>query len=202
MQGNYKQYYGYRSMDRLAFLKTLNLQGDVLDIGCNSGHLTVELAKLEGLNILGIDSDKSLVKKAWNHASLEFSLLKNNLQYFPLSCPITLGSVQLKLPVKFKCVDIVTDDFKGSFDVVMCLSVTKWIHKSYGDEGISKLFEKVLNLLKTKGIFILEPQLYAGKYKILPKDFCEYLIKLGFKLIETCSNADEFKRPIYVFIKE
>lgn len=68
--GNYKQYYGRRNLNenmdvRLkVFMKHPYLfkQKDVLDIGCNAGHITIEVAKeLAAKSVTGIDIDKTLI---------------------------------------------------------------------------------------------------------------------------------------------
>jgi hypothetical protein len=49
------------------------------------------------------------------------------------------------------------------------MSVTKWIHLNWGDEGVMKLFRRVYELLEDDGIFIVEPQpwkSYKKKYAI------------------------------------
>ena len=38
------------------------------------------------------------------------------------------------------------------YDVIMCLSVSKWIHLNYGDTGILRLFDKVHSLLGTSHV--------------------------------------------------
>ncbi|CBZ53785.1 putative Bin3 domain-containing protein [Neospora caninum Liverpool] len=50
----------------------------------------------------------------------------------------------------------------GSFDVVLCFSVTKWIHLHHGDRGILVLFSRLHTLLKPDGILLLEPQDWAS----------------------------------------
>ena len=47
-----------------------------------------------------------------------------------------------------------------TFDIILCLSVTKWIHLNWGDAGIKTLFRRVWESLPTdgSGLFILEPQ--------------------------------------------
>lgn len=68
--GNYNRYYGRRNLNenmdvRLkVFMKHSYLfkHKDVLDIGCNAGHITIEVAKeLAAKSVTGIDIDKDLI---------------------------------------------------------------------------------------------------------------------------------------------
>ena len=71
--GNYDKYYGYRNGGvfepdpRFCLLNKELFKGkDVLDIGCNTGQVTVRIAKeFEPRRIVGIDIDDSLVQTAW-----------------------------------------------------------------------------------------------------------------------------------------
>lgn len=69
--GNYNKYYGYRNPSknedpRVHFLRREWFEGkDVLDLGCNSGHLTLYIAKMHRpAQILGLDIDGALVHAA------------------------------------------------------------------------------------------------------------------------------------------
>lgn len=69
--GNYNKYYGYRNPSnsedpRIRLLRREWFEGkDVLDLGCNSGHLTLFIAKmLRPARILGLDIDGGLVHAA------------------------------------------------------------------------------------------------------------------------------------------
>ena len=46
----------------------------------------------------------------------------------------------------------------GTFDTIVCLSVTKWVHLNGGDEALQALLAKVWRLLAPGGRFLLEPQ--------------------------------------------
>lgn len=83
--GNYNRYYGYRNPHctedlRLKCFKKEWIEGkDVLDLGCNVGHVTLALARdLHPRIIMGIDIDTGLVKAA-----------KNNLRYY-MNCPTSV----------------------------------------------------------------------------------------------------------------
>jgi len=77
--GNYKHYYGKRILDknfRDIRLDVLGTQPDLfrgkqlLDIGCNSGHLSIQIAKtFEAKSLVGLDIDRGLVKDAQNTIS-------------------------------------------------------------------------------------------------------------------------------------
>lgn len=69
--GNYNKYYGYRNPSnsedsRIRLLRPEWFEGkDVLDLGCNSGHVTLYIAKmLRPARILGLDIDGGLVHVA------------------------------------------------------------------------------------------------------------------------------------------
>lgn len=112
---------------------------------------------------------------------------------------------------------------KEHFDTIICLSVTKWIHLNYRDEGLKRFFKRAYNHLKPGGLFILEAQpfdnysrrkrtsdrLKANFYSIQlkPEEFDNYLLsdEIGFKEIIYESKINHqckgFKRPLKVFMK-
>ena len=95
--GNYNRYYGYRnsgsfaSDSRLKLMKKDWFEGKaVLDIGCNTGQVTIEIArKFNPKTILGIDIDGGLIKTA----------KKNVIRVVPLPTDSTQGSI--KFPKSF-----------------------------------------------------------------------------------------------------
>ncbi|KAM9728509.1 7SK snRNA methylphosphate capping enzyme isoform 1-T2 [Menidia menidia] len=111
---------------------------------------------------------------------------------------------------------------RQEYDVILCLSVTKWVHLNWGDSGLKRLFKRVYRHLRPGGMFILEPQpwesyvrrkkltdnIYRNYHSIRlkPDQFSSYLTsELGFTSFEhleapKCSIRG-FQRPIYVFHK-
>ncbi|CAN1132811.1 Probable RNA methyltransferase At5g51130 [Linum perenne] len=109
------------------------------------------------------------------------------------------------------------------YDVILCLSVAKWIHLNWGDDGLINLFTKVWKLLLPGGIFILEPQpweSYQKNYQVSktaaenyrnimfrPDCFREILLdKVGFRSVEDLTSGLKgsktgFNRPIFAFHK-
>lgn len=112
---------------------------------------------------------------------------------------------------------------KEHFDTIVCLSVTKWIHLNYRDEGLKRFFKRIYKHLTANGLLILEAQpfdnyarrkklsdrLKANFYSIQfkPNMFDEYLLskEVGFKqIIQETTTEHEcagFKRPLKVFLK-
>lgn len=154
--GNFINYYQFHSPEsRIGSLPidAWNCEDDknkkcaVLDIGCNSGDLTVALHSFllkntnwKNVDTLGVDLDENLILRASE---------KN--------CD----------GVTFKCLDIMSEDaaqtldaylntfHKTRFDVVFCFSTTMWIHLNFGDEGL-KTFLKFL--CDKSNILMIEPQ--------------------------------------------
>lgn len=54
-------------------------------------------------------------------------------------------------------------------EVILCLSVTKWIHMNWGDSGVKDMFKKVNQLLLPGGVFVLEPQPWSSYRRVLKK---------------------------------
>ncbi|ESR64478.1 hypothetical protein CICLE_v100092682mg, partial [Citrus x clementina] len=110
------------------------------------------------------------------------------------------------------------------YDAILCLSVTKWIHLNWGDDGLITLFMRIWKLLRPGGIFVLEPQPWVSyeknrrvsettatnfqNIKLYPKEFQEILLdKIGFRTVEDIgsgglsSSKTGFNRPIFLFRK-
>ena len=57
------------------------------------------------------------------------------------------------------------DSQTEEYDVILALSLTKWIHLNWGDVGIKRFFQKVYRHLRPGGRFILEPQPFSSYSK-------------------------------------
>uniref|UniRef100_A0AC34R2P5 RNA methyltransferase n=1 Tax=Panagrolaimus sp. JU765 TaxID=591449 RepID=A0AC34R2P5_9BILA len=238
--GNFHRYYGSRlkGSEKDSRLEVLNKdwfrRKNVLDIGCNAGYLTLAIAKdFDPGWILGIDIDSHLVgvcRKNIKHyvddneeiiGDFPASLVKNEEEG---------GPIIRKFPnnVWFRTQNYVPEfeeqieQTNEEYDVILALSITKWIHLNWGDDGIRKFFRRVFRHLRPGGRFILETQPFGTYYKraktvpelkevykkleLKPDQFQEYLLKeVGFETCEDLgvpkANSKGFERPLQVFRK-
>ncbi|EHA98439.1 7SK snRNA methylphosphate capping enzyme, partial [Heterocephalus glaber] len=268
--GNYCKYYGYRNPScedgRLRVLKPEWFQGrDVLDLGCNVGHLTLSIAcKWGPSRMVGLDIDARLIHSARqnirHYLSEELRLPPQTSEKdpggegeegtatvrkrscFPASLTASRGPIaapQVPLDeadtsvfpnnVVFVTGNYVLDRDElveaqtAEYDVVLCLSLTKWVHLNWGDEGLKRMFRRIYRHLRPGGILVLEPQpwssygkrktltetIYKNYYRIQlkPEQFSSYLTspEVGFssyELVATPHNTSKgFQRPVYLFHK-
>ncbi|XP_033167355.1 probable RNA methyltransferase CG1239 [Drosophila mauritiana] len=222
--GNYKHYYGKRILNKDFHdirLDVLGTQPDLfrnkqlLDIGCNSGHLSIQIArKFEVKSLVGVDIDRSLI----NDAQRTVSHLKR--QATPMQGIPQIQFVHGNYVLED---DVLLDIERPQFDVILCLSVTKWIHLNFCDSGLKQAFRRMYLQLRPGGKLILEPQSFDGykrrkklseqirdnynAIKFRPEHFTEYLLgpEVGFaemKLMGIPEHCKEgFKRPIQIFTK-
>lgn len=54
--------------------------------------------------------------------------------------------------------DELLETVRPEFDLILCLSVTKWIHLNWGDSGLKRFFRRIFHNLKPGGRLVLEPQ--------------------------------------------
>jgi hypothetical protein len=66
-------------------------------------------------------------------------IMLNNATLSPADCAVINGTTQ-------------------RFDVITCMSITKWIHLNHGDTGIVHFFKACYEMLNEGGLLIVEPQ--------------------------------------------
>ncbi|KAF8363979.1 hypothetical protein PRIPAC_90902, partial [Pristionchus pacificus] len=243
--GNFDRYYGHRLTNgqkdpRLGVLKREWFEKrSVLDIGCNAGFLTLSLAKEYGpRRILGIDIDEHLIGVARKNIRHYCDKNTELAGKFPASFSRQFGPIsQTSLSFSTKFPDNIwfrTENFvlqndelletvEEEYDVILALSITKWIHLNWGDDGMRRFFKRCFASLLPGGRFILEPQHFStyrkrsvmseelkANYRSIefkPEDFEMYLIEeCGFESVQhlavTGAKAKGFDRPIDVYVKK
>ncbi|KAL6437527.1 hypothetical protein ACFW04_004162 [Cataglyphis niger] len=115
--GNYNRYYGYRNphhevdprLKVFAQRKELFLRKDILDIGCNIGHITLSVARDFGAkSVTGIDIDRTLINIARKNVKHYVNCVQSpasnedndkrdssDASFFPMSMPISYGPVDI-----------------------------------------------------------------------------------------------------------
>ncbi|OZC11964.1 hypothetical protein X798_01145 [Onchocerca flexuosa] len=236
--GNYTRYYGNRIEKgsghdpRMKVLKKEWFEKkSVLDIGCNVGYLTLSIAKeYQPRNIVGIDIDAHLVgvarKNIRHYCDKDVPIVGGfpasfAQRYGPVSAPPTTFSIKFPDNIWFRCENYVLekdellDAVKEEYDVIMALSITKWIHLNWGDVGIKRFFKRVYRHLRPGGLFILESQnfeTYKKRAKLtkdineiyktiefMPNAFQEYLIvDIGFDFCQHIDPPKAHTKETYV----
>ncbi|XP_027488345.1 LOW QUALITY PROTEIN: 7SK snRNA methylphosphate capping enzyme [Corapipo altera] len=251
--GNYCKYYGYRNPDvedsRLRALRPEWFAGkEVLDVGCNVGHLTLSIAKRWGPSrVVGLDIDGRLVRSARQNIRHYLSeglgegqggerrgfpaalLASRGPIAAPQLPPDGPGAAEFPHNVVFVTGNYVPEREelvqaqRPEFDVVLLLSLTKWVQLNWGDEGLKRLFRRAFRHLRPGGLLVLEPQPWGSyrkrkgltettfrnyqRIRLRPEQFPAYLTspEVGFERCELLGTPQHsskgFQRPIYLFHK-
>lgn len=98
--GNYNRYYGYRNPEteddhRLGCMRQEWFDGkDVLDIGCNVGHVTLTIGqRFYPRKVVGIDIDHTLIASARKNIRNYMSNKAVDVQKYPVSNPVNYGPI-------------------------------------------------------------------------------------------------------------
>ena len=226
VHGNYAGYYGRRVGDgRAAALPGWAFAGrEVLDLGCNAGVLSLAVAARFGVaRLVGVDLDRRLVEEARRNRD-DWGAKKETAATREVAAGAGKeGETRRREKVEFEVGDALAERKEESFDTVMCMSLTKWVHLHGGDEAIVKLFEGIRRMLRPGGVLVLEAQgmdSYKKRNKksitpemrqrrdqlrLLPEHFERHLIdELGFKLearVMPEAPTKGYAREILVFRK-
>ena len=120
--------------------------------------------------------------------------------------------------VHFVCEDwmLTPTSSTPQYDIILALSVVKWLHLQYLDQGLLSFFHKCGQSLRAQGYLVIELQLWSsyekavkpGKSPLLapnlaelslrPDDFDDLLAKEGFEVV---ASSDHLPRKITIYRK-
>uniref|UniRef100_A0A0N4ZQJ4 RNA methyltransferase n=1 Tax=Parastrongyloides trichosuri TaxID=131310 RepID=A0A0N4ZQJ4_PARTI len=219
----------------------------ILDIGCNVGAVTLTIAKnYSPQMIIGIDIDshligvarknirhycdsnipiKDLYPKSFyndNNDQLRSDLGNHDDDCFKVNLfPNNVWFLHENYVLES---DVYLEGVQQEYDIILALSITKWIHLNFGDDGIKRFFKRAFLNLNLGGKFVLECQEYKSYYKkakqdkellrnykeikFKPNDFKDYLLsdEVGFVKHEELGipkgSGEGYNRLIEVYIKD
>ncbi|MFX0100078.1 MAG: class I SAM-dependent methyltransferase [Candidatus Hodarchaeota archaeon] len=169
---------GFRDMFREYMEKAYNMlprleKPRILDLGCGTGFSTIELARLSGGEIVGIDIDQPALEKAKKRVELEH--LTDRVKVMNCS---------------FKEIDF--DD--GSFDIL-------WSEGSIQFIGFEKGLKEWKRLLKPCGFLVIHAAPYEVTLDVKRIKSLDYELFEQFDLPENIW-WDDYYRPLDNFIRD
>lgn len=199
----------------------------------------------DAASVTGVDIDPKLVAQAEKLLALRSSRARpptgnshHSVDYYPVSAVLshgyrvepkskdlrTLSSVSTAS--HWPCVQFVSADWvasadraiSGPYDVILALSVIKWIHLEHLDDGLKIFFGKCATCLRSGGHLVIELQTWDSYEKAVrpnhsphfsqnlkqlvyrPETSFETLLaEIGLRL---CASSTELPRPIHVYRKD
>ncbi|KAJ0068283.1 hypothetical protein NL108_004644 [Boleophthalmus pectinirostris] len=167
--GNFINYYTFNPPENRLSLIPASLLKDVahgeektliLDVGCNSGELTVafyehlqkyqteEAPSQKPVHMLGFDLDETLIERA-----NQTNPFPDNISFLRLDITSDTGVLQDYLKLH-GC---------AQFHLCLCLAVTMWVHLNHGDSGLLQLLSDLAScsqylLLEAQPWSVTDPQ--------------------------------------------
>ncbi|KAM4741125.1 pre-miRNA 5'-monophosphate methyltransferase [Anableps anableps] len=151
--GNFINYYSFNPPEnRLSLIPATLLRdlgyrdgGDeptlILDVGCNSGDLSVavykhlvqepERSERSTVHLLGFDLDETLIERAE-----QTNPLHDNISFIRLD--ITEETTRLQ--------EYLSQHSCSHFHLSLCLAVTMWVHLNHGDAGLLQLLARLASI--------------------------------------------------------
>ncbi|XPS80277.1 hypothetical protein M3J09_012235 [Ascochyta lentis] len=217
-----------------------------LDIGCNAGNVSCQLAfDFHAASVTGVDIDPKLVAQAEKLLALRSSRARpptgksqRTVDYYPVSAILTHGyriepknkglrtlssvSTTSDWPfVQFVSADWVASAdraISGPYDVILALSVIKWIHLEHLDEGVRTFFRKCATCLRSGGYLVIELQTWDSYEKAVRPNhsphFSENLKLLVYRPetsfdgllrehnLRLCASSTDLPRRINIYRKD
>ncbi|KAJ7999410.1 hypothetical protein DPEC_G00194130 [Dallia pectoralis] len=121
----------------------------MLDVGCNSGDLTVALYRHlqqrapsedpikpphTDLHLMGIDLDEALI-----HRAQQTNPFPQMISFIPLDITED-SSLQTQLEV------YLSQHARSHFHLTLCLAVTMWVHLNHGDSALLRLLSRLASI--------------------------------------------------------
>ncbi|KAJ8260309.1 hypothetical protein GJAV_G00179490 [Gymnothorax javanicus] len=119
----------------------------VLDVGCNSGDLSVALythllrsgssgdaAESRELHLLGVDLDENLILRA-----AQSNPFRENISFIPLD-------ITQDRDCRAQLENFLTKFGRSRFHLCACLAVTMWVHLNHGDSALLELLARLAAL--------------------------------------------------------
>ena len=216
--GNYVDYYLRRNNDdRPEYFQSQYFENSsVCDYGCHNGNFSFALfekfhdiiKRYDGIDVQNeciLNAQKALVQKVKDptHNKIDYTKL-----FFQLGNWVDDNDI---------CESVST----GEYNVILVLSVLKWIHLYHGDKGVKRFLQRVYNRLLPNGYLFIEPQErqsyiktvkeFSGfieeNYKGLhidPENLKPHLEEIGFhfvNIVKSKKHGQSFNREILLFQK-
>ncbi|KAF1917537.1 Bicoid-interacting protein 3-domain-containing protein [Ampelomyces quisqualis] len=214
-----------------------------LDIGCNAGGVSCQLAFLHrAADVTGVDIDPKLVGQAKKLLALRASRTRpptkgsdRVVDWFPMSAVLRYGYIEPEYKtlsgstppaaaslwprVNFFSADWVTDqEITGPYDVILALSVIKWIHLEHLDSGLKSFFRKCASSLSNGGYLVIELQTWDSYEKAVRpnkaphfgSNFAQLQYRpetsfdslLAEEQLHLCASSNALRRPIKIYRKK